>query len=75
MATEPAYSIDVEEDDIVVRLRRDFLTRDEVSTFLDYLELESIRRRSKLSDADATALTEEIDRAVWERTRSYVREP
>ena len=68
---EPAYRIDVEEDDLVVRLRKDLLGREEVSRFLDYLELESIRRRSQLSEADAAALSDEIDHAVWERSRVY----
>ncbi len=72
MAAEPAYSIDVEDRDIVVRLRKDVLNREEVSKFLDYLELESIRRRSDLSEEDAAALAQEIDGSVWERTRSHV---
>lgn len=69
---EPAYRIDIEEQDIVVRVRRDVLGREEVSRFLDYLELESIRRRSQLSEADAAALADEIDRAAWERTRAHI---
>lgn len=72
MAAEPAYSIDVQDHDIVVRLRRDVLGREEVSRFLDYVELQSIRRRSELSAADAAALAAEIDQKVWERTRAHV---
>lgn len=68
---EPAYRIDFEEQDIVVRVRRDVLDREEVSRFLDYLELEAIRRRSQLAETDAAALADEVDRAVWERTRSH----
>jgi hypothetical protein len=74
MAAEPAYHIDVQDRDIVVRLRGDVLNRDEVSKFLDYLELESIRRRSELSEEDAQALAAEIDRDVWQRSRSHVPE-
>ncbi|HEX2092337.1 MAG TPA: hypothetical protein VHG28_08035 [Longimicrobiaceae bacterium] len=68
---EPAYRIDIEDQDIVVRVRRDVLDREEVSRFLDYLELESIRRRSQLSEADAAVLAQEIDRGAWERTRVH----
>jgi hypothetical protein len=68
---EPAYRIDIEDQDLVVRVRRDILDREEVSRFLDYLELESIRRRSQLSEADAAALAQEIDRAAWDRTRTH----
>jgi predicted RNA polymerase sigma factor len=72
MAAEPAYRIDIEERDLVVRVRADLLGREEVSKFLDYLELESTRRRSSLSEEDATALAEEVDRSVWDRVRSHV---
>lgn len=67
---EPAYRIDVEEQDLVVRVRRGVLDRDEVSRFLDFLELESIRRRSELSEAEAARLADEIDASVWDRYRS-----
>jgi hypothetical protein len=69
---EPAYRIDVEEQDLVVRVRRDVMDREEVSRFLDFLELESIRRRSELAGEDAALLADEIDAAVWERNRSRV---
>lgn len=72
MAAEPAYRIDVEEQDIVVRLRRDVLDREEVSKFLDYLELESVRRRSSLSEEAASQLADEIDGSVWARVRGHV---
>lgn len=69
MAASRAYSIAVEDQDVIVRLRGGVLDPAAVSKFLDYLELESIRRRSELSEADAQALASEVDRAVWERTR------
>lgn len=69
MRAEPAYRIDVEGDDLVVRVRRGVLDQEQVSRFLDSLELETIRRRSQLSEADARALADEIDRGVWERVR------
>jgi hypothetical protein len=71
---EPAYRIDVEEQDLVVRVRRDVFDRDEISRFLDFLELETIRRRSDLSVEDAARLADEIDSSVWERYRSRVGE-
>jgi hypothetical protein len=69
MAAEPAYRIEVEDRDVVVRLRRGVLNQSEVSRFLDYLELEALRRRSALSESDAQDLAQEIDSAVWERIR------
>jgi hypothetical protein len=72
MAAEPAYRIDFEERDLVVRVSRDTLDPEQVSRFLDYLELESIRRRSDLSEEEAAALAREVDRTVWERVRRHL---
>jgi hypothetical protein len=69
---EPAYRIDLEEREIVIRLRRDSFDHEEVSRFLDYLEMESIRSRSELTETDAAALAAEIDRKVWDRNRARV---
>jgi hypothetical protein len=69
MATNRAYSITVEDEDVVVRLRGAVLDPAAVSRFLDYLDLESIRRRSDLAEADAQALASEVDQTLWERTR------
>lgn len=72
MAAEPAYRIDFDEKDLVVRVSRDAVDADQVSRFLDYLELESIRRRSELSEEDARELAAEVDGAAWERLRSHL---
>jgi hypothetical protein len=74
MAAEPAYRIEIEDRDVVVRLRRGVLNQAEVSKFLDYLELEALRRRSELSEADAQDLAQEIDTAVWARVRGRLSE-
>ncbi|HEX8393673.1 MAG TPA: hypothetical protein VF665_15115 [Longimicrobium sp.] len=71
---ERAYRIDLDEQDVVVRLRRGVLGREQVSRFLDFLELESIRERSELSEADAALLADEVNRSVWARTRSHAAE-
>jgi hypothetical protein len=54
---------------VIVRFREDRLDRAAVAKFLNYLELESIRRRSELADVDAEAIASGIDQAVWNRTR------
>lgn len=69
MAVNSAYSIAVEDQDVIVRFREDVLDRAAISKFLDYLELESIRRRSALSEGDADTISSEIDQAMWNRTR------
>jgi hypothetical protein len=41
LMSEPAYPINSDGEEIVVRLRRDALDRNEVSRFLDFLELDA----------------------------------
>ena len=60
-----SYSVAVESDEVVVRLRRDAFDNDTISQFLDYLELEAIRKRSQLTQEQAEALADEADRDAW----------
>jgi hypothetical protein len=52
-----------------VRVNEEFFTEDVVSRFLDYLTLESIQKRSQLTQEDAEMLADEIKTAAWERVR------
>ncbi len=67
--TRAAYSIAVENTDIVVRLNRNIIDQDALIRFLDYLELETVRRQSQLTDEQAADLAADIDRAVWEKLK------
>ncbi len=69
MATQPAYSIDMEDGKMVVRVENGVLSRDGVSRFLDYLLLESLREKSALTDDEAAQLADEIQQGAWERVR------
>ena len=69
MATAPAYEIERDDGGLIVRVNEDFFTRDEVSRFLDYLTLESIRKRSQLTEEDAETLADDVKTAAWERVR------
>jgi hypothetical protein len=69
-----AYRIDFEERDMVLRVPRELLGREEVTQFLDFLELDSIRERSELAEEDGAALADEVDRAVWDRLRHRLEE-
>jgi hypothetical protein len=69
MTYTPSYKINVEKRDIVVRFRRDLIDQSALGKFIDYLELESIRKRSQLTEAQATELAAEIDRSVWENIK------
>jgi hypothetical protein len=67
MAMNQSYSLTVESDEYVVRFRRDLIDKETVSQFLEFIELESIRKRSRLTQKPAEALADEADRAGWER--------
>jgi hypothetical protein len=69
MAIEPAYQVDRNEDEIVVRLRRNAVNEERVSRFLSYLEVASIRDRSRLTAERAAELADEVDQAVWKKNR------
>jgi hypothetical protein len=45
------------------------IERDEVSRFIDFLTLESIRKRSRLMQRDADMLADEVKTAAWQRVR------
>ena len=71
---EVAYRIDFDGDDIVLRMRADSMSRDDLSNFLDRILLEQLRRRASLNDEQIAELADELDRAVWERLRPMVEE-
>ncbi len=63
------YNIAMDKNDIVVRLNGDLFDREELTKLLDYLELESLRKRSQLTEAQAAELAAEIKQRAWENTR------
>lgn len=67
-----SFQVAIEQDSILVRVPRTLFTRDEIVRFLDYLEVEAIRRRSQLTRTDAQALAAEIDRAGWSQLQEQV---
>ncbi|WP_022836336.1 hypothetical protein [Salisaeta longa] len=64
-----SYEIANEQGDIVVRFNGELVNHDALTRLLDFVELESIRKRSQLSAEDAAKLADEIDRSVWERIK------
>ncbi len=67
MVAQGAYSVAMTDEEIVVRLRAGLVDRESLVRFLDYLELESIRRKSQLTEAAAAQLSQEIDESVCEQ--------
>ena len=66
------YKIGYEEKDIVIRLSKDLIDKEALSRFLDYIELESIRKRSKLSKEQALKLAKEVDREAWQKIKNTI---
>ena len=69
MVYNPSFRVVMEQQDVVVRFRRDAVDLSALERFLDYLELESIRKRSQLSAEQAAALADEIDQSAWKTLR------
>lgn len=69
---DAGYRVDYDGDDIVVRMRADLLSREDVSDFLDRMLMERLRRRASLTDEQIAALADEVDAAMWQRLRPMV---
>ncbi len=52
-----AFQIAPEQGDIVIRLPKGAVDEEQLVELLDYLELETLRRRSELNEEDAALLT------------------
>ncbi len=72
MVSQPAYQVDRNGNDVIVRIDSERMSVEQISRFLNYLELESIRQKSELTEEAAAELADEIDRAVWEQNRHRV---
>lgn len=68
--TNIAYTIEIEQSDIVVRVNRDSIDQEALRRLLDFLELETLRKRSQLTEEQAAELAADIDRNVWEKLDS-----
>ncbi len=69
MATAPAYSLDREGREYIIRVNSDVVDETELTRLLDYLVFQSIRKRSQLTEEDAAMLANEVKQAAWERVR------
>lgn len=64
-----SYNVAVENREVVIRFDKAIFDRESIVKFLDYLELESIRRRSRLTQEQADAIADDIDRAGWQQLK------
>ncbi len=60
------YQIAYENQDIVIRLPKDSVSKEALTDLLDYLQLESIKSRSALTENQVDSLAEVVDQQVWQ---------
>ncbi len=65
MPDKELYNITLDNQDIIIRFNKCLLDQESLTKFLEYLELETIRKCSNLTQKQATTLADEIDRDVW----------
>ena len=63
------YEIAKEEDSITIRLSSELVDQEALQRLLDYLELESIRKNSELTEQQAAELADEVDLDVWQQVK------
>lgn len=64
-----SFQIEGTQDDIVLRFNRALVDPSALARLLDYVERESVRKASELTQEDAQALSDAIDAAVWEQVK------
>jgi len=65
-----AYKVTGDQENIIISLSRESVDQKALEKLLDYLELESIRRRSQLTEPDAASLTSDVKQAAWQKVKS-----
>jgi hypothetical protein len=66
------YTVAYENNDIVVRFDRDTTDKETLSRFLEFIELEGIRRKSRLTVEKAMAISKDIKGKAWKKLKPKV---
>jgi len=66
----PAYEICTVEDSIIIRLPRSISDEAFLAGLLDYLEFESVKRRSGISEDECLKLASDIKQSAWNQVRT-----
>ena len=69
MSQSVPYSVAIDDQSITIRADRTVFDSVALTKLLDYLSLESIRRRSQATQAEVDALAEEVNRKAWQRVQ------
>ena len=66
------YTVAYENKDIVVRFDRDTTDKETLSRFLEFIELEGIRRKRRLTIEKAMAISKDIKGKAWKKLKPKV---
>ena len=66
------YTIAYENKDIVVRFNEESVDKKLLANFLEFIEVEQIRKKSKLTEEQAAVLAKEINQKVWNKLKNKV---
>lgn len=64
MLEKSSYNITLDNQDIIIKFNKNILDRESLTKFLEYIELETLRNRSNLTQEPAITLADEIDHDV-----------
>ncbi|MFI3157576.1 MAG: hypothetical protein QX199_15620 [Methylococcaceae bacterium] len=64
--------ITVDNQDIVIRIPKDSMSKAALANFLDYVELMALNQNSRLKQEQADDLARKINNSVWQSLRSKV---
>ena len=66
------YTVAYDNEDVIIRFNRHSVDKNLIANFLAFIELEQIRKKSKLTEEQAGLLAKEINKKVWEKLKSKV---
>ncbi|MFQ5652887.1 MAG: hypothetical protein ACE5IY_23410 [bacterium] len=63
------YTIAFDNKEIIIRFEKKAVDKELLSSFLEFIEFEQIRRRSQLTEKQVDKLAKEINRRVWDKLK------
>lgn len=69
---QTGYSYALDGGDIVLRMDKDLIEPEYFARFLDYLNVQAIRRRSQLTEAQVETLASDANQAIWQQLKPRV---
>ena len=72
MDQDSSFSVTVKKDKFVIEVDRTLFDAEALTEFLTYLRIESVRNKSKATQADVDELARDVNRTVWQRLKPSV---